>query len=391
MRLLFIISGSIAIHKSLKVLEKITKKNMIIDCIVTDSAKKMIDVKLIKKIIKGDIYFNSSEKKDKMLHIKLTRNAKLVIVSPATANIIAKYANGYADDLASTSLIASNKQILFVPAMNMEMWNNKINQNNVLKLQNLGVEFVGPEYGRLSCGEKGLGRLSNANKIYKKIIQNISSTQIFKDKKCLITAGPTIEPIDPIRYISNHSSGKQGYEIAKQMVLSGAKVTLITGPTNIQSPYNVKLIKVNTAKEMEMVSKKNSKVDIAFFTAAVSDFSPINIKKNKIKKTNFSRIDVKKNVDILKSMAFLKKNRPKFIVGFAAETNDHLLNAKKKLIEKKCDMIVVNKIDKKNQVFGSDFNKVSFINKEYSKNYKKMSKVNVAKNLIKFIEKLQII
>ena len=391
MRLLFIISGSIAIHKSLKVLEKITKKNMIIDCIVTDSAKKMIDVKLIKKIIKGDIYFNSSEKKNKMLHIKLTRNAKLVIVSPATANIIAKYANGYADDLASTSLIASNKQILFVPAMNMEMWNNKINQNNVLKLQNLGVEFVGPEYGKLSCGEKGLGRLSNANKIYKKIIQNISSTQIFKDKKCLITAGPTIEPIDPIRYISNHSSGKQGYEIAKQMVLSGAKVTLITGPTNIQSPYNVKLIKVNTAKEMEMVSKKNSKVDIAFFTAAVSDFSPINIKKNKIKKTNFSRIDVKKNVDILKSMAFLKKNRPKFIVGFAAETNDHLLNAKKKLIEKKCDMIVVNKIDKKNQVFGSDFNKVSFINKEYSKNYKKMSKVNVAKNLIKFIEKLQII
>ena len=391
MRLLFIISGSIAIHKSLKVLEKITKKNIIIDCIITDSAKKMIDVKLIKKIIKGDIYFNSSEKKNKMLHIKLTRNAKLVIVSPATANIIAKYANGYADDLASTSLIASNKQILFVPAMNMEMWNNKINQNNVLKLQNLGVEFVGPEYGKLSCGEKGLGRLSNANKIYKKIIQNVSSTQIFKDKKCLITAGPTIEPIDPIRYISNHSSGKQGYEIAKQMVLSGAKVTLITGPTNIQSPYNVKLIKVNTAKEMEMVSKKNSKVDIAFFTAAVSDFSPIKIKKNKIKKTNFSRIDVKKNVDILKSMAFLKKNRPKFIVGFAAETNDHLLNAKKKLIEKKCDMIVVNKIDKKNQVFGSDFNKVSFINKEYSKNYKKMSKVNVAKNLIKFIEKLQII
>jgi len=390
MRLLFIISGSIAISKSLIVLQKIFEKNIIVDCIITNKAKKMVNLKLIKKIIKGKIYFNSSEKNNKMLHIRLTRNVELIIVCPATANIIAKYANGYADDLASTSLIASNKQIIFIPAMNVEMWNNPINQNNFKKLNNLGVEFIGPEYGKLYCGEKGLGKLSEPEKIFKIIIKNIYKTQLFKGKKCLITAGPTVEPIDPVRYISNYSSGKQGYEIAKQLILSGAKVTLISGPTNIQPPYNVKLIKVKTAKEMEKVSKKNSKVDIAFFTAAVSDFSPIKFNKSKIKKLNFNKINLKKNIDILKSISSMKKNRPNLVVGFAAETNNHILNAKKKLVEKECDIIVVNKIDKKNQVFGSDFNKVSFIKKNYIKDYKKMTKINVAKKLLKFIKELEI-
>ena len=390
MRLLFIISASIAIHKSLTVLQKLANKNIIVDCIITDKAKKMIDLKLFKKAIKGKIYFNSSEKNNKMLHIRLTRNANLIIVCPATANIIAKYTNGYADDLASTSLIASNKQIIFIPAMNVQMWNNPINQNNVKKLSNLGVEFIGPEYGRLSCGEKGLGRLSEPEKIFQTIIKNINITQLFKGKKCLITAGPTVEPIDPIRYISNYSSGKQGYEIAKQMALSGAYVTLISGPTNMQPPHNVKLIKVKTAKEMDSASKKNSKVDIAFFTAAVSDFSPIKFNKTKIKKENISKIDLKKNMDILKSISSLKKNRPNLVIGFAAETDNHILNAKKKLVEKKCDIIVVNKIDKKNQVFGSNFNKVSFIKDNYIKNHKKMTKVNVAKELLKFVKKLEL-
>ena len=222
-------SGSIAAKKCNKILKALTIKKVVVDCIITKSAKKMINTKIIAKIIQGKIYYDSSEKNNKMLHIKLTRNSDLIVVCPATANLIAKFAHGYADDLASTSLITSNKQILFMPAMNKEMWNNKINKKNVMILQKSGVEFVGPDYGFLSCGEIGLGRLSGEKKIVRIIIDYLYRTKRLKNIKCLITAGPTIEPIDPVRYISNYSSGKQGYEIAKQLMLDGAKVILIFG------------------------------------------------------------------------------------------------------------------------------------------------------------------
>ena len=364
MKILFIITASIAIKKCNEILKELTSKKILIDCIITDKAKKMHDFNKLKKLISGKIYTDNSEKNNKMLHIKLTRKSDLIVVCPATANIIAKFANGYADDLASTSLIASNKQIIFVPAMNVEMWNNPINKKNISQLTKIGIEFIGPEYGRLSCGEKGLGRLSAPKKISKIIHQNLKKIQIFKNIRCLITAGPTIEPIDSIRYLSNHSSGKQGYEIAKQMILCGAKVILISGPTNIQPPFKSKLIKTKTANDMYKAVKKNSKVDIAIFTAAVSDVSPIKKFKLKIKKENLKNIAFKKNIDILEKISLLKKNRPKIIIGFAAETNNHIKNGQKKLLIKKCDAIVVNKIDKNNQVFGLDTNKVSIITKK---------------------------
>ena len=256
MRLLFVMSASIALEKAVEVLKALTARNIIIDCIITDNAKKMTNYKNIQMVIKGKIYTNKSESKNKMLHINLTRAANLVVVCPATANLIAKFANGYADDLASTSLIAANKQIIMIPAMNSEMWNNHINQINISKLKKMGIDFIGPEYGRLSCGELGLGRLSESKKIINILIQNINKSKLLKDKTCLITAGPTIEPIDNVRYISNYSSGKQGYEIAKQMILSGAKVILISGPTNIQAPYNSRIVNVKTAKEMMSAEKK---------------------------------------------------------------------------------------------------------------------------------------
>ena len=388
MKMLFIISASIAIKKCNVILKALSNQQIFINCIVTNNAKKMTNLEDLKKSIKGKIYSDSSEKNNKMFHIKLTRKTDLIVVCPATANIIAKYANGFADDLASTSLIASNKQIIFIPAMNAEMWNNSINQKNVSKLMDMGVEFIGPEYGHLSCDEVGLGRLSNAKKIQGILIQNLNRSQIFKNKKCLITAGPTLEPIDPIRYISNHSSGKQGYEVAKQMILSGAKVTLVSGPTNIQAPYQAKLIKVKTAKEMFTAAKKHSEVDIAIFTAAVSDASPRKLFNYKIKKENLKNIILKKNRDILQNISSLKKNRPNIVIGFAAETTNHINNAKKKLQSKKCDAIIVNKIDN-NKIFGSDHNKVSFIKNNYVKNLKKMSKANVAKELIQFISQLK--
>ena len=390
MKILFIISASIAIKKCYGILAQLTNQKIFIDCIVTNNAKKMINSKDLKKNISGKIYSDSSEKNNTMFHIKLTRKTDLIVVCPATANIIAKYANGFANDLASTSLIASNKQIIFIPAMNAEMWNNSINQKNVSKLMKMGVEFIGPEYGHLSCNEIGLGRLSNDKKIHGILIQYLNRSKIFKNKKCLITAGPTLEPIDPIRYISNHSSGKQGYEIAKQMILAGARVTLVSGPTNIQAPYQAKLIKVKTAKEMYIAAKKHSGVDVAIFTAAVNDVSPIKLFNYKIRKENLKKIILKKNTDILHNISLLKKNRPNIVIGFAAETTNHINNAKKKLKSKKCDAIIVNKIDNNNKVFGSDHNKVSFVKNNYVKNLKKMSKVNVAKELIQFINQLKI-
>ena len=389
MKILFIITASVAIQKCNEIIKQLTSNQISIDCIFTDNAKKMISIKSLQKIIKGKVFTNSSEKNNNMLHIELTRKSDLIVVCPATANIIAKFANGYADDLASTSLIASNKQIIFIPAMNAEMWNNSINQKNVSQLKNIGIEFIGPDYGQLSCGEVGLGRLSKTKKIIKILIQNLQKTQIFKNKKCLITAGPTIEPIDSIRYLSNHSSGKQGYEIAKQMILSGAKVTLVSGPTNLQAPFKSKLIKIRTAKEMLKAVKDNSKVDIAIFTAAVADVSPNKTFKTKIKKENLKNITLTKNKDILLAISSLKKNRPKIVVGFAAETNNHIKNARNKLLKKKCDAIVVNKIDKNNQVFSSDLNKVSFITKKTTLNFKKTSKINVAKKMILLIDELQ--
>ena len=390
MNVLFIITGSIAIIKCIEILAHLKSKQIFVDCIITDNAKKMIKLKDLKKNINGSIFTNKNEKNNRMLHIELTRKSHLIIICPATANIIAKFANGYADDLASTALIASNKQKLIFPAMNTEMWENPINKKNVSNLKKIGVEFIGPEYGSLACGEVGLGRLTNSKKISEIIIKNLNKSLIFKGKKCLITAGPTIEPIDKIRYISNYSSGKQGYEIAKQMILLGAKVILISGPTNLSQPLKSKFIKIKTAKEMLKAVKKNLKVDIAIFTAAVSDVSPKKIYNTKIKKNNLSKIDLKKNRDILHEVSSLKKNRPQIVVGFAAETNNHINNAKKKLLQKKCDAIVVNKIDQNNKVFNSNMNKISFITKSKTLNFSKMSKANVAKKIAQLINNLNI-
>ena len=388
MRILFIITASVAIKKCNEILKQLTSKNIQVDCIITKNALKMVNLKELKESIKGKIYTDRSEKNNKMLHIQLTRKSDLIVICPATANIIAKFSNGFADDLASTALIASDKQILVIPAMNSEMWNNAINKKNVSILTKAGIEFIGPEYGLLSCGEVGLGRLSKTKKIIKLILEYLNKTQIFKNKKCLITAGPTIEPIDSIRFLSNFSSGKQGYEIAKQMILSGAKVTLISGPTNLQAPPKSKLIEVQTANEMFKAVKKNLKTDIAIFTAAVSDASPKIFSKVKIKKENFKKISLKYNKDILYETSLSKNYRPKIIIGFAAETTNHIQNAKIKLIKKNCDAIVVNKIDKKNKVFGSNMNKVSIITHKKVINLKKTTKINVAKKIVNFINEI---
>ena len=386
MKLLFIITSSIAAIKSKKILEKLSNKNVYINCVVTENTKKIINHHKLKAVINGRVYTDKSEKNNKMLHIKLTRKADIVVVCPATANTIAKYANGYGDNLASTTLLASNKQIIFVPAMNTQMWNNKINKKNVNFLINSGVEFIGPKFGNLSCGEIGVGRMENTNNIINTILSKLNNSKIFEGKKCLVTAGPTIEKIDPVRYISNYSSGKQGYEIANQIALLGGSVTLISGPTTLQPPHNVKLIKIRTAKEMYNEIKKIKKIDLGIFSAAVSDYKVGSVYKNKLKKNDFNKIKFNQNIDILKQIGNSKKYRPKLLVGFAAETNN-IIGAKKKLLDKNCDVIIYNKINNSNKVFGLDYNKIKVITQNKIVSFPKMSKTNCAKKILEIIKK----
>ncbi len=386
---LFIITGSIAASRCMEIIRFLDNKNFQISCILTENAKKYLNLKILNKITKNKVFTDASEKKNKMLHINLSRNNDLIFVCPATANSIAKFANGYGDNLASNTLLASNKKIIFAPAMNGYMWINKSNQKNVKILKDRGYEFVGPEIGKLKCGEFGIGRIANTKKILDILNRNLQNLKIFKNKICLVTAGPTKEMIDPIRYISNHSSGKQGYEIAYQLSLNGAKVILISGPTSLDPPPNIKFIKVQSAKEMYEKISSISKIDFGFFTAAVSDYKNQKIKKTKLKKNEKLNLNLIKNIDILKKIGNDKKKRPKILVGFAAETGN-ISSALKKLIEKNCDLIVYNQISKKNQVFGSDYNKISIITKNKIQNFKKMTKINCAKEIIKCVYNYQL-
>ncbi len=385
MKILFVITGSIAVSRCYEVFKILSDNNIYINCLISESAKKLLNISDLKKSISGKIYTNKSEKNQKMLHINLSRENDLIVVFPATANTIAKYANGYGDNLTSTTLLASDKQIIFIPAMNHYMWKNKINKKNVNYLKSIGIEFIGPKKGKLKCGEYGVGRIEET----KIIVNNLLSKLIFKqkllNKKCLVTAGPTIEKIDPVRYISNFSSGKQGFEIADQLAKTGAKVTLIAGPTNLETPANVKLIKIQTADEMlDQINKTNKKIDIAIFSAAVADFKINKIKSQKTKKNNLNYIKLVKNIDILKTICLLKKNRPKYVVGFAAETSG-IINAKRKFEEKNCDMLIYNKICKQNKIFGLEQNKISIITKTKINNYAKTSKINCAKLILNAI------
>ena len=386
-KILFVITGSVAAYRCIEIFKSINAKQLQISCILSEEAKKYIKTTDIKKYAKNRIFTDKTEKKNKMLHINLSRVNDLIIVCPATANSIAKFANGYGDNLASNTLLASNKKIFFVPAMNSQMWANKANQNNIKIIKDRGHEFIGPEVGNLKCGEFGIGRISDTTEILEIIRNNLKISSLFSNKKCLVTAGPTIEMIDPVRYISNQSSGKQGYEIASQLAINGAEVILISGPTNLDPPPNIKFIKISTSKEMFNQIKKITNVDIGIFTAAVSDFKNKKIQKTKIKKKKYLNLNLVKNIDILEKIGNNKNKRPKFLVGFAAETGS-IASANKKLVDKKCDMIVYNKISKKNKVFGSDYNKISIVTKNKIINCKKMTKVNCAKELIKHIYNL---
>jgi phosphopantothenoylcysteine decarboxylase/phosphopantothenate--cysteine ligase len=369
-KILIIIGGGIAAYKSLDLIRLLRKENVEIKTILTKSGKEFVTPLSLTTLSKSKVYEDIFDKKSEaeIDHIALSRWADLIIVMPTTANFMSKLSIGRAEDLATTVLLASNKDVLLVPAMNVRMWLHKATQTNNKILQDFGYLFIGPEKGEMACGEFGEGKMSSPRQIYVYLKNYFNKRNLVKNKnwKAIVTTGPTREYIDPVRYISNESSGKQGYEIALALNKLGIKTTLITGPSNLGSPKDVKVKKITSADEMLNEVKKSLPVDLVVCAAAVADFKPTKKNKNKIKKEDmsFKSINFIKNNDILEYVSKNNKHRPSLVAGFSAETENLTKNSMSKIRKKNCDLIFANDISKKDIGFNSDYNKISVIDKE---------------------------
>ena len=384
-KILLIICGGIAAYKSLEIIRLLKKNGSSVKTILTNNAKNFITPLSVASLSQEKVYTDlfNSDNESEMDHISLSRWADLILIAPATANTISKISFGLSDDLASTVVFASNKKIFIAPAMNVRMWEHQSNKNNIKKLNDFGYEIIGPEIGEMACGEYGMGKMSEPEIIINYINSYFKKIENNNKFKALVTAGPTHEFIDPVRFISNKSSGKQGYEIAKSLSENGFNTTLISGPVNLNSIKGVNLIKVRTADEMLEATLNNLPTDVAIFSAAVADFKIKNKEKDKIKKEKISKLSLEKNTDILSHISNHNSLRPKLVIGFAAETNSLKNNSLKKLSEKNCDWIIANDISKNDIGFGSDFNKVSiFYKNNAEENLPKMKKSSLANEIV---------
>ena len=359
-KILLIICGGIAAYKSLEIIRLLKKRGAIIKTILTKSGAEFVTPLSITSLSQSKVYQDlfSIEDEAEMDHISLSRWADLILIAPATANTISKLANGNSDDLASTVALASNKKIFIAPSMNVRMWGHLSTKQNIAKLKTYNYRLVGPEIGDMACGEYGEGKMSEPKELVNELENYFKNLKINNKLKAIVTAGPTNEYIDPVRFITNKSSGKQGYEIAKSLSKKGFDTTLISGPTNLEINDNINLIKVETAEEMFQATLNNLPADVAIFSAAVGDYKVKETSKLKIKKQERLNIKLEKNVDILNYVSNHNSLRPKLVVGFAAETNNLENYAKKKLNEKNCDWIVANDVSNKKIGFKSDFNEV---------------------------------
>ena len=380
-KILLIICGGISAYKSLELIRLLKKKGSQIKTILTNSAKQFVTPLSVTALSQEKVYDDlfSLENETEMDHISLSRWCDVIIVAPATANTIAKLSSGSSDDLASTVILASNKDIFLAPAMNVRMWEHPSVKENVNKLKKYGFNFIGPEIGDMACGEFGEGKMTEPKQIEKRI--EIYFRNLFKNKryKALVTAGPTYEYIDPVRFIGNKSSGKQGYTLAKSLSKKGFETTLISGPTSLQVEKDINLIKVETAEEMFQATQNSLPVDVAIFSAAVGDYKVKEISKEKIKKQDKFNLELEKNVDILNYVSNHNYLRPKLVIGFAAETNNLENYSNKKLNEKNCDWIIANDVSNKKIGFDSDFNEVSIFyqnNKKEKISYKSKSDIS---------------
>ena len=377
-KILLVICGGISAYKSLEVIRLLKKQGATVKSILTKSAKEFVTPLSVTSLSQEKVYDDlfSHENESEMDHISLSRWSDLILVAPATANTISKLSTGASDDLASTVILASDKKIFLAPAMNVRMWEHQSTKQNIKKLKEFGYKLIGPEIGDMACGEYGEGKMSEPSVIINSLEKYFSIFSKTKDKKlkALVTAGPTKEYIDPVRFITNKSSGKQGYEIAKSLIKKGFETTLVSGPTKLNPEPGINLIKVETAEEMFNETKNNLPVNVAIFLAAVADFKLKNKNIIKIKKEENLVLNLEKNIDILSYVSNHNSARPNLVIGFAAETNDLEKNSKKKLLDKNCDWIIANNVSDSSIGFDSDYNEVSIYYKDTQFKSEKISK-----------------
>ena len=385
-KILLVICGGISAYKSLEIIRLLKKRGASVKTILTKSAKEFVTALSVASLSQEKVYDDlfSHENESEMDHISLSRWSDLILVAPTTANTISKLSTGSSDDLASTVILASNKNVFLVPAMNVRMWEHPSTKKNLQNLMNFGYQIIGPEIGDMACGEYGQGKMTEPTDIVSSIEQYFFNLKKNNNFKALVTAGPTHEYIDPVRYISNRSSGKQGHAIAKSLKKNGFETTLISGPTNLEPISEINQINVNSAEEMFNAILDCLPTDVAIFSAAVSDFKIKNKKKYKKKKKEGINLNLEKNIDILSHISKHNSLRPKLVIGFAAETNNLNEYAKKKLHEKNCDWIIANDVSDPTIGFDSDFNEVSIFykNMKYEK-IPKMKKSLLADSIVK--------
>lgn len=386
------VSGGIAVYKTLDVISRLRKLGVNVNVIMTKSATEFVTPLSFQSLSQNYVVCDMFEdpKTWDVEHISLAKRADLFLIAPATANVIGKMANGIADDMLTTTVMATKAKVLIAPAMNTNMFENPIVQRNITTLKELGYNFVEPESGRLACGDTGKGKLASPETIVEEVVKLLSKEQDLKGKSIVVTAGPTVESIDPMRYITNRSTGKMGYSIAKEAIERGADVTLITGPTNLTPPQNLKkLIKIESAKQMyEAVLENLSENDVVIKSAAVADYKPKHYSNKKIKKSEDDLfIELDRNKDIAQEIGKIKED--KILVGFAAETNDLIENASVKIKKKNLDFIVANDLTKEGAGFGVDTNIVKIIDKQGNiTEYPKMKKEEVANVILDKIKLL---
>ncbi len=392
--ILLIIGGGIAAYKSLELIRELARRNIKTRAILTHAGAQFITplsvASLTGETCHTELFDLTAE--TEMGHIELSRSADLIVVAPATADLMAKAANGLANDLASTALLATDKPVMYAPAMNVRMWEHPATQRNISTLKNDGALFVGPNEGDMACGEFGPGRMAEPVEIASSIEAHFTKNAggPLTGKHILVTAGPTHEPLDPVRYLANRSSGKQGYAIAEALRNLGADVTLVTGPTSIPVPSGVDVIRVESAREMMAASTNALPADCAIFSVAVADYRPTIETDHKIKKERggLTTIPVAENPDILKTISQLKTGRPRLVIGFAAETEDVLCNAEAKLKRKGCDWIVANNVSPgENCSMGGARNTIILLTKDGEEAWPEMLKSQVASLLAERVAK----
>jgi len=389
-RILLIVTGGIAAYKTPDLIRQLRKAGADVTCVLTDGGSKFVTALTLQSLSEHTVYTDlfSLTDEHEMGHIELSRQADLILVAPATANTLAKMTHGQADDLASTVLLATDKPVLVAPAMNVRMWDHAATQDNAATLKARGIGFIGPDQGEMACGEWGDGRMTEPHGIVQAVADFFETQAPLKDKHAIVTSGPTHEPIDPVRFIANRSSGKQGHAIAQALKNLGCTVTLISGPVDLPSPQGVDVVDVQSAQDMLKAVQSALPADIAVCAAAVADWRVSTPALHKLKKGDQIKIpnlELIENSDILKILSQSGPVRPSLVIGFAAETESVVENARTKLAAKGCDWIMANDVSEETGTFGGDDNTVHLVTRSFVQDWPKQSKTDVAQHLAQLI------